>query len=51
LMDAAAPGKQVVVNWIVANEDDDMLIESGEDYQNDMENLKFNIKITENSVV
>ena len=51
LMDAAAPGKQVVVNWIVANEDDDMLIESGEDYQNDMENLKFNIKITENSVL
>ena len=45
LMDGAAPGKKVTVNWIVANEDDDMLIESGEDYQEDMENLSFNIKI------
>jgi len=46
LMDASAPGKKVVVNWIVANEDDDMLIECGEDYRDDMENLKFNIIIT-----
>ena len=45
LMDANAPGKNVVVNWIVADEDDDMLIESGEDYRDDMENLTFNIKI------
>ena len=47
LMDVNAPGKNVVVNWIVANEDDDMLIECGEDYQEDMENLKFNINIKE----
>jgi len=45
LMDGAAPGKKVTVNWIVANEDDDMLIESGEDYQEDMVNLSFNINI------
>jgi len=45
LMDANAPGKKIVVNWIVADEDDDMLIESGEDYRDDMENLTFNIVI------
>jgi len=45
LMDANAPGKKVVVNWIVADEDDDMLIECGEDYRDDMENLTFNINI------
>jgi len=45
LMDANTPGKKVVVNWIVANEDDDMLIECGEDYREEMENLKFNINI------
>ena len=47
LMDGAAAGKKVTVNWIVANEDDDMLIESGEDYRDDMENLEFNIIIDE----
>jgi len=45
LMDGAAAGKKVTVNWIVANEDDDMLIESGEDYRDEMENLEFNINI------
>ena len=45
LMDANAPGRDVTVNWIVANEDDDMLIECGEDYREEMENLTFNIKI------
>jgi len=45
LMDANAPGREVVVNWIVADEDDDMLIECGEDYKEDMENLKFIISI------
>ena len=47
LIDGAAPGKKVTVNWIVANEDDDMLIESGEDYRDEMENLDFNIIIQE----
>ena len=47
LMDGAAPGKKVTVNWIVANEDDEMLIESGEDYREEMENLEFNISIKE----
>jgi len=45
LMDVSAPGREVIVNWIVANDDDDMLIECGEDYRDDMENLKFNIII------
>ncbi|MCL1819851.1 MAG: DUF1987 domain-containing protein [Oscillospiraceae bacterium] len=45
LMDANAIGKKVVANWIVADEDDDMLIECGEDYQEEMENLEFNLVI------
>ena len=45
LMDANARGKNVTVNWIISDEDDDMLIESGEDYRDDMENLTFNINI------
>jgi len=45
LMDANARGKKVTVNWIISDEDDDMLIESGEDYRDDMENLTFNINI------
>jgi len=45
LMDANAPGKKVTVNWIVADEDDEMLIECGEDYKEDMEYLTFNIRI------
>ena len=47
LMDANAPGRKVVVNWIVADEDDDMLIECGEDYRDDMGNLTFNIIVKE----
>jgi len=47
LMDANAAGKKVVVNWIVSSEDDYMLIESGEDYRDDMEVLKFNIVVLE----
>jgi len=45
LMDANAPGREVIVNWIVDDEEDDMIIECGEDYQEDMENLEFNIII------
>jgi len=45
LMDSHAPGKKVIVNWIVADEDDDMLIECGEDYEEEMENLDFNLVI------
>jgi len=45
LMDANAPGRTVTVNWIVSDEDDDMIIEAGEDYKEDMENLTFNINI------
>ena len=45
LMDENASGKKVVVNWIVADEDDDMLIECGEDYQEEMEELEFNLVI------
>ena len=47
LMDENAPGKKVTVNWNVANENDDMLIESGEDYQEEMDHLTFNINIKE----
>jgi len=45
-MDSHAEGKKVVVNWIVADEDDEMLIECGEDYEEEMENLKFNLVIS-----
>ena len=45
LMDVNAPGKKVTVNWIVADEEDEMLIECGEDYKEDMEHLTFNIRI------
>ena len=48
LMDANAPGKNVTVNWIINDEDDDMLIECGEDYRDDIENLTFNIIIKAN---
>ena len=45
LMDANAPGREVIVNWIVDDEEDDMIIECGEDYKEDMENLEFKIII------
>jgi len=38
----AAAGKKIIVNWIVAK-DDDMLIECGEDFKEEMENLEFNL--------
>ena len=44
-MDSHAHGQKVVVNWIVADEDDDMLIECGEDYKEEMEHLEFHIVI------
>jgi predicted ATP-grasp superfamily ATP-dependent carboligase len=44
-MDKHASGKNIVVNWYVVDEDDDMLIECGEDYKDEMENLEFNIII------
>ena len=47
LLDANAPGRNVTVNWFVSGDDDEMLIESGEDYRDDMENLTFNIIIKE----
>lgn len=37
-------GNKVTVNWIVA-EDDEIMIESGEDIQEDIENLEFNVVI------
>ena len=40
----AATGKKIIVNWI-ATADDDMLIESGEDFKDEMENLEFNMVI------
>jgi predicted ATP-grasp superfamily ATP-dependent carboligase len=45
LMDKYAEGKKVTVNWIVADEDDDMLIECGEDYKGEMQNLEFNLVV------
>ena len=42
-MDACAgAGKKVTVNWIVA-EDDDMLIECGEDFKEEMKDMEFNL--------
>jgi len=43
IMDASAIGKKVVVNWIANDENDDMIIECGEDFQEEVENLEFNI--------
>ena len=45
-MDSHTEGKKVTVNWIVADEDDEMLIECGEDYEEEMENLEFNLIIS-----
>jgi hypothetical protein len=47
LLDKHANGKKIVVNWIVTDEDDDMLIECGEDYRDEMEKLEFNLVIGE----
>jgi len=40
----AADGKKITVNWI-ASSDDDMIIECGEDFREEMETLEFNIVI------
>jgi len=40
----AAEGKKVIVNWITA-EGNGMMIECGEDFQEEMENLEFNLVI------
>jgi len=45
LLDKNAVDKKIVVNWIVSDEDDDMLVECGEDFRDDMEYLKFEIII------
>ena len=39
---AAANGKNVVVNWYV-DKDNDIIIESGEDFEEDLDNLSFNM--------
>jgi hypothetical protein len=39
---AAAGGAKMSVNWIVA-EDDDMVIECGEDFSDEMKHLEFNL--------
>lgn len=40
--EAVARGKKVVVNWIAA-EGDEMVIECGEDFREEVENLEFNM--------
>jgi len=47
LLDKHAADKNIVVNWI-ASEDDDMIIECGEDFQEEMEELTFNLIIEGN---
>ena len=39
---AAANGKNIVVNWKY-REDDENIMESGEEYQEDVDNLTFNL--------
>ena len=43
-IDEAAEGKNVIINWI-ATEDDDINIECGEDFKEDVENAAFHIVI------
>jgi hypothetical protein len=40
----ASDKKRVIVNWITT-EDNDIIIECGEDFQDDFSNLKFNMVI------
>ncbi|MCL2637035.1 MAG: DUF1987 domain-containing protein [Oscillospiraceae bacterium] len=42
--DCAAKGNKITVNWITT-QDNDIIIECGEDFQEDMSNLTFNIVI------
>jgi len=44
-MDKNASGKKIIINWIVNNSKNDMLIECGEDFREEMKNLEFNIII------
>ena len=39
---AASDGKEIIINWY-ADKDNDIIIESGEDFEEDLENLKFNL--------
>ena len=46
-MDEVSVGNnKVIINWI-ADEDDDIAIESGEDIKEDMKNLEFNIVVND----
>jgi hypothetical protein len=45
--ESAADGRKITVNWIV-EEENDILMECGEDYKEDMENLTFNIFVKNN---
>jgi len=40
----AAQGKEITVNWIVSS-DNEIIIECGQDYMEDAENLRFNLYI------
>jgi len=42
--DCAALGKNVTVNWITS-EDNDIIIECGEDFEEELSNLTFNLVI------
>ena len=42
-MDTNTNEKKITVNWIITDEEDDILIECGEDFQDEMENLEFNM--------
>jgi coenzyme F420-reducing hydrogenase delta subunit len=44
LDDHAVGGKKITVNWITTS-DNEIIIECGEDFQEDMENLTFNMVI------
>ena len=44
-MDINTKNKKIIVNWIIKDKDDDILIECGEDFQDEMENLEFNMII------
>ena len=46
---SAGAGKKVIVNWIAAD-DDEMNIECGEDFREEMEKLEFNLVIKPNAV-
>ena len=43
-MDASPRAKNIVVNWITT-EDNDIIIECGEDFQEDLDALQFNLTI------